>query len=752
MFRLAKYLKPFIPMILIAIVLLFIQAMADLSLPDYMSNIVNNGIQQGGIVNAVPDALRQSEMNKLVIFMSPENKAEIIKDYKLIDKNSSEYDKYLKDYPQLGKESVYVLNKIDSQEINKINPVMGRAFVAVSGIEKIISNPSEAASAGKMLGIDLSKIPAGATPDQIFGMLANLPSGQIQKIQSAIDKQFGTIGDKLIIQMAVVSVKAEYSALGMNINSIRNSYILRTGLIMLLLTLLSAVSTVAVGYFAARTAGGLSRDLRKKVFDKVENFSNAEFDKFSTASLITRSTNDITQIQMLVIMLMRIVLYAPILGIGGIFRALAKSTSMSWIIAVAIIVLLSIILVVFSIALPRFRIIQKLIDRLSLVTRENLSGMMVIRAFNTQKFEEDRFDRANIDLTSTNLFINRIMVIMMPIMMLIMNGLSLLIIWVGAHQVAQSNMQVGDMMAFLQYAMMIVMAFLMMSIMFIMVPRASVSAGRVAEVLESSSIINDPKDAKQFDSTLYGVVEFKNVSFRYPGAEEDVLHDVSFTTKPGQTTAFIGSTGSGKSTIVNLILRFYDVTGGNILVDGADAKEVIQYDLRNKIGYVPQQSILFSGTIESNLRYADENASDEKIRSAVEVAQAMEFINDKPEGFKTEISQGGKNVSGGQNQRLSIARALVKNPEILILDDCFSALDFKTDKALRKALKTYSKQGTIIIVAQRVGTVRNAEQIIVLDEGKIAGKGTHKELMELNGEYAALYNEQESLEGLKETA
>ena len=748
MFRLAKYLKPFIPMILIAIVLLFIQAMADLSLPDYMSNIVNNGIQQGGIINAVPGAIRQSEMNKLVIFMSPENKAEIIKDYKLIDKNSSEYDKYLKDYPQLGKESVYVLNKIDSQEINKINPVMGRAFVAVSGIEKIISNPSEAVTSGKMLGIDLSKIPAGATPDQIFGMLANLPSGQIQKIQSAIDKQFGTIGDKLIIQMAVVSVKAEYSALGMNINSIRNSYILRTGLIMLLLTLLSAASTVAVGYFAARTAGGLSRDLRKKVFDKVENFSNAEFDKFSTASLITRSTNDITQIQMLVIMLMRIVLYAPILGIGGIFRALAKSTSMSWIIAVAIIVLLSIILVVFSIALPRFRIIQKLIDRLSLVTRENLSGMMVIRAFNTQKFEEDRFDRANIDLTSTNLFINRIMVIMMPIMMLIMNGLSLLIIWVGAHQVAQSSMQVGDMMAFLQYAMMIVMAFLMMSIMFIMVPRASVSAGRVAEVLESSSVINDPKDAKQFDSALYGVVEFKNVSFRYPGAEEDVLHDVSFTTKPGQTTAFIGSTGSGKSTIVNLILRFYDVTGGNILVDGADAKEITQYDLRNKIGYVPQQSILFSGTIESNLRYADENASDEKIGSAAEVAQAMEFINDKPEGFKTEISQGGKNVSGGQNQRLSIARALVKNPEILILDDCFSALDFKTDKALRKALKTYLRQGTIIIVAQRVGTVRNAEQIIVLDDGKIAGKGTHKELMESCDTYREIALSQFSKEEL----
>ena len=748
MFRIVKYLKPFIVLILIAIVLLFVQAMADLSLPDYMSNIVNNGIQQGGIVNAVPNAIRQSKMNDLVIFMSPESRAEIIKDYKLIDKNSSEYDKYLKDYPQLSKEPVYVLNKIDTQEINKINIVIGRAYAAVSGIEKIISNPSSAASAGKMLGIDLSKIPAGATPDQIFGMLAKLPSDQIQKIQSVIDKQFGTIGDKLIIQMAVVSVKAEYSALGMNTNSIQNNYILRTGLIMLLLTLLSAGCTIAVGYFSAKTAGGLARDLRKKVFYKVENFSNAEFDKFSTASLITRSTNDITQIQMLVIIVMRMVFYAPILGIGGIFRALAKSTSMSWIIAVAIIVIISIILVVFSIALPRFRIIQKLIDRLSLVTRENLSGMMVIRAFNTQKFEEERFDRANIDLTSTNLFINRLMVIMMPVMMLIMNGLSLLIIWVGAHQVAQSSMQVGDMMAFLQYAMMIVMAFLMMSIMFIMVPRASVSASRVAEVLETSSTINDPKDAEQFDSSLNGVVEFKNVSFRYPLAEEDVLHDISFATKPGQTTAFIGSTGSGKSTIVNLILRFYDVTEGKILVDGTDVKKVTQYDLRNKIGYVPQQSILFSGTIESNLRYADENASDEKIRSAAEVAQAIEFINEKPEGFTTEISQGGKNVSGGQNQRLSIARALVKNPEILILDDCFSALDFKTDKALRKALKTYSRQSTIIIVAQRVGTVRNAEQIIVLDDGKIAGKGTHKELMESCDTYKEIALSQFSREEL----
>jgi ATP-binding cassette subfamily B protein len=498
---------------------------------------------------------------------------------------------------------------------------------------------------------------------------------------------------------------------------------------MLLLSLLSAASTVAVGYLSARVAAGLSRNLRKKVFDKVEGFSNAEFDKFSTASLITRSTNDITQIQMLVIILIRIVFYAPIMGIGGIIRALGKSTSMSWIIAVAIITLVSIIIVVFSIALPKFKIIQNLIDRLSLITRENLSGMMVIRAFNTQKFEEDRFDRANIDLTKTNLFINRVMVLMMPVMMLIMNGLSLLIIWVGAHQVAQSKMQVGDMMAFLQYAMLIVMAFLMMSIMFIMLPRASVSAGRVADVLDTRAIIRDPQDAKYFNGSGYGVVEFKNVSFRYPGADEDVLHDINFTTKPGQTTAFIGPTGSGKSTLVNLILRFYDISKGHILVDGIDIREVKQHDLRDKIGYVPQKSILFSGTIESNLRFANENASDEKLRTAAEVAQAMEFISEKPEGFESEISQGGKNVSGGQNQRLSIARALVKNPEILILDDCFSALDFKTDSALRKALKSYSGQSTVLIVAQRVGTVMTAEQIVVLDDGKIVGKGTHRELM-----------------------
>lgn len=749
MIRLARYLKPFTLMILIAIALLFIQGIADLSLPDYMSNIVNNGIQQSGIENAVPEAIRLNEMNKLTLFMSTDDKTEVMKNYKLIAFTSTEYDKYLENYPQLSEEAIYVLKKIDQKETDRINPIMGKAFLAVSGIEQIIADPSKAAGAETGLGLDLSNVPEDMTLDQIFNMLANLPADQLLKIRTAIDKQFEVIGDKMITQMAIASVKAEYSALGMDTNKIQSNYIWRTGLLMLLLSLLSAASTVTVGYLSARVAAGLSRNLRKKVFDKVENFSNAEFDKFSTASLITRSTNDITHIQMLVIILIRIVFYAPILGIGGIILALSKSTSMSWIIAVAIVTLVSLIIVIFSIALPRFKIIQNLIDRLSLITRENLSGMMVIRAFNKQKYEEDRFDRANIDLTKTNLFINRVMVSMMPIMMLLMNGLSLLIIWVGAHQVAQSKMQVGDIMAFLQYATMIVMAFLMMSIMFIMVPRASVSAGRVAEVLDTEPTIRDPQDAKHFNGSSHGVIEFKNVSFRYPGADEDVLHDISFEAKPGQTTAFIGPTGSGKSTLVNLILRFYDITRGQILINGIDIRKVKQHDLRDKIGYVPQKSILFSGTIESNLRYADENASEDKLRTAAEVAQAMKFISEKPEGFKSEISQGGKNVSGGQNQRLSIARALVKNPEILVMDDCFSALDFKTDSSLRKALKSYSVQSTILIIAQRVGTVMTAEQIVVLEDGKIAGKGTHRELMKSCDTYREIALSQLSKEELE---
>ncbi len=733
MFRVAKYLKPFIAIIMVAIVLLFAQAMADLALPDYMSNIVNIGIQQGGIVNAVPEAIRQSEMDKLTLFMSASDRQTVLNDYNLVDSQSDDYATYVVDYPQLEKEPIYVLNDIDKAEMDRINPIMGQAFLTVSYIEQMLEDPSKAAAAGSSMGFDLSRVPEGTTPDQFFAILENLPDEQLSKIQEAVNQQFADIDELLVTQMAVPLVKKEYEALGMDTDKLQNSYIWRTGLIMLLLSLISAGCAVSVGYFSAKTAAGLSRNLRKNVFSKVGGFSNTEFDKFSTASLITRSTNDITQIQMLVIILIRIVFYAPIIAIGGIIRALGESTSMSWIIAVAVIVIISLILIVFSISLPRFKLMQSLIDRLNLVTRENLSGMMVIRAFNSQKFEEDRFDKANIDLTKTSLFINRVMVTMMPVMMLVMNGVSLLIIWVGAHQVAQAHIQVGDVMAFLQYAMMIIMSFLMLSVMFIMIPRAAVSADRVADVLETESSVKDPANPRKFNdaASIKGSVEFKNVSFRYPGADEDVLHDISFTAKPGQTTAFIGSTGSGKSTIVNLILRFYDTSSGRISIDGTDIREVTQHDLRDKIGYIPQKSTLFSGTIESNLKYADENAGKEELIKAAEAAQAMEFISAKPEGFDAEISQGGKNVSGGQNQRLSIARALVKNPEILILDDCFSALDFKTDAALRRALKSYSSNSTMIIIAQRVGTVMKAEQIIVLDdEGRIAGIGNHKELME----------------------
>ncbi|OQA20767.1 MAG: putative ABC transporter ATP-binding protein [Actinobacteria bacterium ADurb.Bin346] len=750
MFKLVKYLKPFTMLIILSLVLLFGQAMADLALPDYMSNIVNIGIQQRGIASALPEAIRQSELYKLTIFMSPSSKQEILNSYTLVDKNSAAYSTFVRKYPQLEKEPVYILKKLKSPEKKFLNPVMGRAFITVSFLEEMLKDPVKAADIGSKMGFDLSKIPEGTSGGQFFKIIANLPAGQLSKIRNAVNSRFASLDDKIVNQMAVGLVRNEYNALGMNTDKVQSSYMWKMGALMLLLSLASAVLTVSVGYLSARTAAGLSRNLRKKVFDKVESFSNTEFDKFSTASLITRSTNDITQIQMLIIIVIRIIFYAPIMGIGGAIRALGKSTSMSWIIALAVIVVISLILVVFSVSLPKFKIIQKLIDRLNLVIRENLSGMMVIRAFNSQKFEEGRFDKANIDLTKTSLFINRVMVTMMPVMMIIMNGLTLVIIWVGSHQVAQAHIQVGDVMAFMQYAMLIVISFIMLSVMFIMVPRASVSAGRVVEVIETESVIKDPEKPAVFDNELpvRGVVEFKNVSFRYPGASEYVLNNISFIAKPGQTTAFIGSTGSGKSTVVNLLLRFYDVSSGCITVDNLDIRSVTQHDLRNKIGYVPQKSMLFSGTIESNLIYADENADMDTIVKAAEVAQAMEFISAKQEGFNAEISQGGKNVSGGQNQRLSIARALVKKPEILILDDCFSALDFKTDAALRSALKTYSKNSTVIIVAQRVGTVMKAEQIVVLDEGRIKGTGTHKELMESCETYREIAYSQLSREEL----
>ena len=622
---------------------------------------------------------------------------------------------------------------------------MGKGLLVVSTIETVIANPTQAAAMAKTFGFDVTKIPAGM---DLFTVLASLPPAQLSQMTATIDTKFSTLGASMINQMAVISVKAEYTALGMNTETLQTNYIIQTGILMLLITLLSGTCTIIVGFLSARTAAGVSRDLRRSVFQRVESFSSAEFDKFSTASLITRSTNDITQIQMVVIMVMRMVIYAPIIGVGGVIRAIGKSASMWWIIALAVVILLGLILTVFVIALPKFQSIQKLIDRLNLVTRENLSGMMVIRAFNMQNFEEKRFDKANTDVTSTLLFINRIMVIMMPVMMMVMNGLVLLIIWVGAHQVADSKMQVGDMLAFMQYAIQIVFAFLMLSIMFIILPRAAVSADRVADVLETKPSIHDPEKPKQFPEPFHGTVEFRDVCFRYPGAEEDVLHNITFTAKPGQTTAFIGTTGSGKSTIVSLIPRFYEVTDGEILIDGIDIREVTQHELRTKIGFVPQKSSLFSGTIESNLLYADEQASAEELKQATDIAQASEFIFEKPEGMQTEVAQGGMNVSGGQKQRLSIARALVKKAPIYIFDDSFSSLDFKTDAALRKALREKVAGSTLFIVTQRISTIMKSEQIIVLDEGKIAGKGTHAELMKTCVVYQGIATAQLSKEEL----
>lgn len=728
MVRLAKYVKPYLVMLITAILLLFAQANLDLALPDYLSNIVNTGIQQGGVENAVPVAIRKSEMDRVLIFIDASEKDSILADYTLVDSNSADYETYLAEYPALADGPIYVLNNIDQTEMDRINPIMAKALLTVTGLEQIIADPSKAAQMGGDFGnFDLSKLPPGM---DVFTLLKQLPAEQLTKIKDGINSQFEAMGESMIIQAAVGTVKTEYQALGMDTNKLQNRYIINLGAWMLGITLLSALCTIIVGYLSARIAAGMARDVRRDTFEKVENFSSTEFEHFSTASLITRTTNDITQIQMVIMIMVRMVFYAPLMGIGGVLKVLSKDSPLAWIIVVGVMMLISLIIIVVSIAMPKFKIIQNLTDRVNLVARENLSGMMVIRAFNMQDFEEKRFDKANVDLTAVSLFINRLMVVMMPMMMFIMNIVMVAVIWFGAKQVADANMQVGDMIAFMQYGMQIMFAFLMMSMLFIILPRASVSADRIAEVLETEIHIHDPKAPKQFPVPFRGEVEFRNVSFRYPGADEDILHDITFTAKPGQTTAFIGSTGSGKSTIISLLPRFYEVSGGAIFVDGTDIRDVTQHDLREKIGYVPQKGVLFSGTIESNLLYADKNATPQMLEDAVVIAQAKEFVESNPEGMAKEISQGGANVSGGQKQRLSIARAIVKRPPIYILDDSFSALDFKTDAALRRAFKEQAADSTLLIVTQRVSTIKNAEQIIVLDEGRIVGKGTHQELME----------------------
>lgn len=745
MLRIRRYLKPYMLMFVVSVILLFAQANFDLMLPDYLSRIVNTGIQQSGVDSIIPEAMRQETLDRMLLFLDEEAATAVRNAYTLISPSDNAAADYVESYPLLQEEPIYVLNALSDDELETLKTPVAQALLVVSGLQRAMDDPEAAAQMGGGQGFDLSQLPPGT---DLFAMLGQLPAAQREQIVAGMNERFAALGERMVEQTAVTAVKAEYEALGVDISKLQSRYIWRMGALMLGITLLAAVCTVSVVYLSAKIAAGVGRDLRSDIFKKVESFSSAEFDKFPTASLITRSTNDITQLQMVTMFMVRLVFYAPIMGVGGIIRAIGKSASMWWIIALAVIVLVGVIIVTIAIAMPKFRVMQQLIDKLNLVARENLSGMMVIRAFNMQAFEEKRFDKANVELADNTLFVTRITAVMMPVMMFVLNVLSVVIIWVGAHQVAEANIQVGDMMAFLQYAMQIVFAFLMLSMLFIILPRASVSAERIADVLETDLIIQDPVTPKQLNGQFKGEVAFRNVSFRYPGADTDVLHDLNFVARPGETTAFIGSTGSGKSTVVNLIPRFYDVTGGSILMDGVDIREVTQHDLREKIGYVPQKGILFSGTIESNLRYADEMATKEELETAVTIAQAADFINAKPEGLATEISQGGTNVSGGQRQRLSIARALVKQPPIYIFDDTFSALDFKTDAALRRALYESTDDSTILIVTQRVSTVKNADQIIVLEHGRMVGKGTHDELMENCETYQEIALSQLSMEEL----
>ena len=698
MLKMLKYLKPFTISVITVVVLLVVQAVCDLSLPDYTSNIVNVGIQQNGIENAVPKEIRKRELDKLMIFMTGSQR-------NLVEKSYSEKN---------GDKTIYELNTKDKETISDLNPIITKSIMKVSAIDM-------AAKEGK-----IQNLPQNV---DVWSLLSDMPKDQLNNMEKEINKGLSSLDENMQEQAAINFVKNEYQEIGIDTDKLQTNYIFVAGAKMLGVAVISMLATVAVGYIASRIGAGMSRSIRSDVFKKVVDFSNVEFEKFSTASLITRSTNDVQQIQMFMVMFIRIVLYAPILGAGGVLKILNTDTSMAWIIGLALAAIITVVSVLFGLAIPKFKLVQKLVDKLNLVTRESLTGMLVIRAFSNQKIEEKKFDETNSLLKKTNTFVNRVTSTMMPLMMLIMNIVTVLVVWVGAHQIDGGNMQVGDMMAFIQYSMQIIMSFLMITMLAVILPKASVSASRIHEVLTSDVAIKDPKEDKELNKDKKGYVEFKNVSFRYPDAENDVITNISFTAKPGETTAFIGSTGSGKSTLINLIPRFFDATDGEILVDGVNIKDISQHKLRNQIGYVPQKGILFSGTIESNIKYGSEGISDEDVVKAASIAQATEFIESKPEKYETEISQGGTNVSGGQKQRLSIARALAKKPDIFIFDDSFSALDLKTDAALRKELKSQVKDSTMLIVAQRISTIMNAEQIIVLDEGNMVGKGTHEELL-----------------------
>lgn len=734
----ASYWKAMIAIVLILVV----QAYCDLSLPAYTSDIVNVGIQQGGIEDEVPRQIATEEMEKLLLFVSEDDQQTVM-------------DAYTEDNTSYKKEA-YVLKDSVAEEENtmeNLKDILQIPMMMTSGIEsgsdttkqmedKLKEQMSQGMAQSMPQGADQTMpegMPQGESQAEsqvvslddmsMFDLLKMLPAEQRATMVEKIEEQMSEMPDTILDQASVSFCRSAYKDLGMDMDQTQVHYLLKTGGQMAALALLGMAASIMVAFLASRVGASAGRDLRSGVFHKVVGFSNNEFNHFSTASLITRSTNDIQQIQMLIVMLLRMVLYAPILAIGGVLQVMKTNVSMSWIIGLAVIIIAFVVLLLFLVVMPKFKVLQNLVDKLNLVTREILTGLPVIRAFSTEKHEEERFDDANRTLTKTNLFVNRAMTFMMPVMMLVMNGVSVLIVWTGAHGISDGQMQVGDMMAFIQYTMQIIMGFLMLCMISIMLPRAAVAADRVEEVLKSETMIHDPKQEKHFPEDGKGVLTFDHVSFRYPGADEDVLEDITFTAKPGETTAIIGSTGSGKSTLVNLIPRFYDVTSGDITLDGVDIREVKQHELREKLGYVPQKGVLFSGDIASNIMFGNSHGSDDEMIEAAEIAQATEFIDTKPEKYKSPISQGGSNVSGGQKQRLSIARAIAKHPQVFIFDDSFSALDYKTDVTLRRALAEKTSGSTVLIVAQRISTILHAEQIIVLDEGKVAGKGTHAELL-----------------------